>query len=395
MMADIPNGLQHWLEIDLDKLTGNLDRIRQKLTPGTGLIAVVKNDAYGFGAVPCARALAAAGADMLAVTTPEEALELRLAGIDAPVLVFLPVQAGEEHIYAEYRLTATVDGLRAARLLSGRGVDCHLKLNTGMNRFGIESDELADVLAELALPGAARLTGVYSHLATALEKDEHYARRQIALFAKMREQVLAAGFAGVSFHLANSAGMLRYPEAHFSAVRVGSALYGQLVMARACGLELQDPIRACARVAALHSLKKGECVGYGSEFTAPRDMDIAVIPWGYGDGFGVSVDARELTVRDSVQTMSRNIGRLVTGRYQRGVWRDGKLLPVLGRVAMQSMMVDATGHNVQIGDIVNVPQRKVTTSARLPRVYIQGGRISEVRSLLAPYRLMCPDPAGY
>ena len=124
-------------------------------------------------------------------------------------------------------------------------------------------------------------------------------------------------------------------------------------------------------------------------------MDIAVIPWGYGDGFGVSVDARELTVRDSVQTMSRNIGRLVTGRYQRGVWRDGKLLPVLGRVAMQSMMVDATGHNVHIGDIVNVPQRKVTTSARLPRVYMQGGRITEVRSLLVPYRLMCPDPAGY
>lgn len=249
------NSLCHWLEIDLDKLAANFAAVQDKV--GGDIIAVVKNDAYGFGAVPCARALAAAGADMLAVTTPEEALELRLAGIDAPVLVFLPVQAGEEHIYAEYRLTATVDGLRAARLLSGLGVDCHLKLNTGMNRFGIEPDELADVLAELALPGAARLTGVYSHLATALEKDEHYARRQIALFAKMRDQVLAAGFAGVSFHLANSAGMLRYPEAHFSAVRVGSALYGQLVMARACGLELQDPIRACARVAALRSLKKG------------------------------------------------------------------------------------------------------------------------------------------
>lgn len=386
-MVNIPGGLQHWVEVDLDKLIGNLVKMRQRLAPGVGLIAVVKNDAYGFGAPPCARALAEAGADMLAVTSPEEALELRLAGIDAPVLVFLPVQPGEEHIYAEYRLTATVDGLRAVELLRGLGVDCHLKLNTGMNRFGIGADELAAVLDALRQDGAPRLTGAYSHLATALEKDERYAVRQIAQFDAMRGQILAAGFDGVTFHLANSAGALRFPQAHFSAVRVGSALYGQLAMARSRGVMLEDPFRARARVAAVRRLKKGESVGYGSEFTAAHDMDVAVIPWGYGDGFAVSVDARELTVRDSVQTMSRSIGRLMTGRYQRGVWRDGRLLSVLGRVAMQSMMVDATGRGVQVGDVVDIPLRRVTTSARLPRVYVQEGRIREVRSLIAPYVL--------
>ena len=390
-MTNIPDGLQHWLEIDLDKLTANLTGIRQKLAPGVGLIAVVKNDAYGFGAPPCAAALLEAGADMLAVTSPEEALELRAYGITAPVLVFLPVQPGEEHIYAEHRLTATVDSLRAAELLCGTGVDCHLKLNTGMNRFGIEPEELAPLLDVLRRDDAPRLTGVYSHLATALEKDQRYAERQITAFDEMRRRIMQAGFADVVFHLANSAGMLRYPQAHFSAVRVGSALYGQLAMAGRYGVELQDPIRACARVAALRRLKKGECVGYGGEFTAPHDMDVAVIPWGYGDGFAVSVDARELTIRDSVQTMSRSIGRLVTGRYQRGVWLDGRLLPVLGRVAMQSMMVDVGGCDVQVGDVVHIPQRKVTTSARLPRVYVQAGEIRQVRSLIAAYRLFARD----
>ena len=89
--------------------------------------------------------------------------------------------------------------------------------------------------------------------------------------------------------------------------------------------------------------------------------------------------------------MSRSIGRLVTGRYQRGVWLDGRLLPVLGRVAMQSMMVDAGGCDVRVGDVVNIPQRRVTTSARLPRVYVQAGEIRQVRSLIADYRLLSRD----
>ncbi len=407
-----PNGLQHWLAVDLDRLAANLRAVRSYVGEGVGIIAVVKNDAYGFGALPCAAAFVAAGVDMLAVTTPEEAVELRLGGIEAPILVFLPVQEYEVELYVRYRLTATVDSLRAAKCLRGSGVECHLKVNTGMGRFGCDMDELAEILAEFSdfgsESGTPRLTGVYSHLATAPEKDERYARRQIAAFAAVREQVNAAGFGGVMFHLANSAGMLRFPEIYSDtksdtkadikadikseikseiknmAVRVGSILYGQLPMSVAYGLVMQDPLEMCARVAAIRHLKKGESVGYGCEFTADSDRDVAVIPWGYGDGYGISVEARVPHIGDAYRNFVRTAVKLLSGRLRRGVMYRGEFLPILGRVAMQSMMVDVTGRDIAVGDVVNLNQRKVTTSARLPRVYYRGGGICEVRSLTVP-----------
>ncbi len=383
----------HWIEIDLDKLAANARELHRHLaaqTPGLGLIAVVKNDAYGYGAAPCSRALLAAGVGQLAVTSLEEAVQLREAGIAAPLLVFLPPQAAELELFARHNLTATVDSLFTAQLLQGwPQLTCHLKVNTGMNRFGVNlGDELAQVLQLLAQPDAPCLRGVYSHLATALAADaagRRLAAAQIERFARAREQVLAAGLAAedICFHLANSAGCLRYPQAHFSAVRVGSALYGQLALAREQGLTLADPFAAKARVAAVRSLAKGEGVGYGQEFVAAGPMRIAVIPYGYGDGFGVLPNARALTVKDSFQEMSRNIGKLVLGRYRRGVYYQGRLLPVLGRVAMQSMMVDIGDLALQPGDVVDVPLRRTAASARLPRVYLQQGQIAAVHVLVA------------
>lgn len=386
MSENILAKLQHWIEIDLDKLAANLQELRRHLqaqTPGLKLLAVVKNDAYGYGAVECARALAAAGADGLAVTSLEEALQLRQAGIEAPLLVFLPPQAAELEFFAQYNLTATLDSLYTAEILQNwPQIECHLKVNTGMNRFGVNlGDELAAVLQLLAQPDAPRLAGVYSHLATALAADEKFAGVQIGRFAQAREQVLAAcrlnGWpeADICFHLANSAGCLRFPQAHFSAVRVGSALYGQLGLAKKLGVNLADPFCAKARVAAVRQIAKGDGVGYGQEFTAQKAMRLAVVPYGYGDGFGVMPNARELTIKDSVQEMSRNIGRLVLGRYQRGVYYQGKLLPVLGRVAMQSMMVDIGDLPLQPGAVVDVPMRRTAASARLPRVYMEKGKI--------------------
>lgn len=404
-MADIRDKLQHWIEIDLDKLAANLQttaaRLREQ-TPGLGLIAVVKNDAYGFGAVQCAEALLQAGADMLAVTTLEEALELREAGLPrlaaAPVLVFFPPQAAELELFAQYQLTATVDSLHTAQLLQGwPQLDCHLKLNTGMNRFGLEpGEELAAVLQLWAQPEMPSLGGVYSHLATALEQDEAFARRQIKLFAEAKAQILAADLGPVNaakeqicWHLANSAGSLRYPEAHFSAVRLGSVLYGQLGLAKKLGLALQEPFSAKARIAAVRDLPKGAGVGYSQEFTAKQNMRLAVVPYGYGDGFGVTASARELTIKDSVQEMSRNVGKLMLGRYQRGVYYQGQLLPALGRVAMQSMMVDIGKLPLQVGDVVEAPMRRTSASCRLPRVYLRGGQAVECRCLLS--RILSDD----
>lgn len=390
-MSDIRERLQHWLEIDLDKLTANLQTVNgwlreQRPDAPPGLIAVVKNDAYGFGAVPCARAFAEAGAFMLAVTSLEEALELREAGLTQPVLVFLPPQAAELPLFVQYNLTATLDSLHTAELLQGWSqLECHLKLNTGMNRFGLEpGEELAAALGLLQQPDAPKLCGVYSHLATALEPEEKFARLQIERFGQAKAQVEAAGFAETSicWHFANSAGSLRYPEAHFSAVRVGSVLYGQLGLAKKKGLSLAEPFAAKARVAAIREIAKGAGVGYSQEFVAKKPTRLAVISYGYGDGFGVTASARELTIKDSVQEMSRNVGKLVFGRYQRGVFWQGRLLPILGRVAMQSMMVDIGDLSLQVGDVVEAPMRRTAASCRLPRVYLRQGQVVEARALL-------------
>lgn len=389
MAENILAKLQHWIEIDLDKLASNAQILWQHLqaqTPGLKFWAVVKNDAYGYGAVECAQTLVTAGVDGLAVTSLEEALQLREAGLEAPLLVFLPPQAAELDLFAQYHLTATLDSAYTAEILQGwPQVACHLKVNTGMNRFGVNpGEELAAVLQLLAQADAPRLTGVYSHLATALAADEKFARVQIERFAQAREQVLAVRPAEeICFHLANSAGCLRFPQAHFSAVRIGSALYGQLGLAKKLGLNLADPFSAKARVAAVRQLSKGDGVGYNQEFCAPKPMRLAVIPYGYGDGFGVMPNARELTIKDSVQEMSRNIGRLVLGRYQRGVYYQGRLLPVLGRVAMQSMMVDIGDLPLQPGAVVDVPIRRTAASSRLPRVYTEKGKIVAVHVLMA------------
>jgi alanine racemase len=125
-------------------------------------------------------------------------------------------------------------------------------------------------------------------------------------------------------------------------------------------------------------------VGYSREFVAAHDMRLAVIPYGYGDGFGVQASARELTIKDSVQNMSRDIGRLVLKRYKRGVYYQGQFLTALGRVAMQSMMVDISGlPDIKVGDVVEAPMRRTSASARLPRVYVRGGKVVATRVLIA------------
>ena len=159
-------------------------------------------------------------------------------------------------------------------------------------------------------------------------------------------------------------------------------LYGQLGLAKKRGLSLAEPFAAKARVAAIREIAKGAGVGYSQEFVAKKPTRLAVISYGYGDGFGVTASARELTIKDSVQEMSRNVGKLVLGRYQRGVFWQGRLLPILGRVAMQSMMVDIGDLSLQVGDVVEAPMRRTAASCRLPRVYLRQGQVVEARALL-------------
>lgn len=376
MTENLPLG--KWIEIDLDKLTANLQAMSEAVA--TPIIAVVKNDAYGFGAGEVSAALVRGGVSMLAVTTLDEALTIREYGVEAPLLVFEPpLSSAEGQIFAEQRLTATVDSVGAVQALVGCDVECHIKLNSGMNRFGVNTADLPALLAELAKHPEVRPVGLYSHLATALEQSDEFAKAQLAEFRRARELVLAEGYADICCHLANSAGALKFPEARFDAVRLGSVLYGQLGLARQLGVNTVEPFSAKARIAAVRDLHKGDSVGYGREFVAKGDMRVAVVPYGYGDGFGVQPAARPATVKSSVQTAARSLGKLALGRAERKVYHSGRPLTVLGRVAMQNMLVDISGADLAVGDVVEVPIRRTAASAAIPRLYYAGGKLVAVR----------------
>lgn len=256
------------ITIDLAALRRNAARLRESVAPAS-LWAVVKADAYGHGAVPCAGAALDAGADALCVATVAEAAELRDAFPRPRILVMSPLEPGDDERAREARLEVAV----STRELPP-GLPLHLKVDTGMGRFGMSAEDA------LSLP-RDRVVGIMSHLATADEPETGFAREQIERF-----RALTAEFPGATAHLANSAAALRFPDARFDAVRCGIALYGLSPFGDAPARHGLEPVLAWkSRVALAKTLQPGESTGYGRRFTAVGPTRIGIVPVGYADGF--------------------------------------------------------------------------------------------------------------
>jgi len=217
--------------IDRDAIRANLHEIRALLRPGTALLAVVKANAYGHGCIEAARILVAAGADALGVGYIQEGIDLRRAGIQAPVLVMGPTPHDEAEALLHHRLEPVLCDLGLAERLSslasqaGRTVPVHLKVDTGMARLGVSPREAAAYAAKLAALPGIRLEGLMSHFACADAEDPGTARDQLARFLEADRSLQAAGVRAARRHLANSAGLLALPEAHLEMVRPGILLY--------------------------------------------------------------------------------------------------------------------------------------------------------------------------
>jgi alanine racemase len=319
-------GRGSWLAIDLSAIRHNLRRVRGMVGPATRLFAVVKANAYGHGAVPVARAAREAGADALAVATLSEAEELRAAGIGGRVIVLggLPTDAVES--ISDLDLEVVVGSLELLAALSrwgersGRRVPVHLKFDTGMGRIGFEPSD-ATVAAERARssPGV-RLVGLCSHFATAEWSDARPARRQQermrALCGAIEPLKLAQP---IERHLANSAAVLRWPECHLDAVRVGLLTYG-LSPGGACDAEgFRPALSWLARPLYLRWGRRGDTVGYGRRHRLRRRSRLMVLPAGYADGY--------------LRSLSNKAAALVRGQRA----------PVIGAVSMDSLVADVTG----------------------------------------------------
>jgi alanine racemase len=322
--------------VDLGAVRRNVRAIAARVAPAR-VMAVVKADAYGHGAVPVARAALDAGAGWLGVADLHEAIALRGAGIDAPVLAWLHdpdadfVPAIEHDVDLGVSSLAQLDAMADAAASVDRVANVHLKLDTGLSRNGIAPEAWAAAVAraaELEAAGRIHVRGVFSHLAnTSPDTDA----AQLAAFLRGVEEARAAGLRPELRHLASTAAALRFPEARLDLVRIGIGLYGIPPFGdgtTAAELGLRPVMTLRGRVAAVRRVEAGAGVSYNHVWRAERPTTLALVPLGYADG----------------------VPRQASGRAE--VLLGGRRRPVVGRIAMDQFLVDVGDDAVEVGDEV-------------------------------------------
>jgi alanine racemase len=324
-----------WIEVSRSALTHNLHLLRARLAPATQLMAVVKANAYGHGAAETARTLQRAGADRFAVATLSEAIELRQAGIERPILVLGYTPPWHAALALAHTITLTVFELETATALHtaarvvGQRLTVHVKVNTGMNRLGVRPDAAPALLTALAALDGLTVEGIFTHFATSDEADKTHAAAQFTRFAELLATLETSGLRPPIAHAANSAALLTMPHTHLDLVRSGIALYGLDPDMEQCVLPtgFRPALAWKAIVTQVSDLTPGEAVSYGREFIADRPLRTAILPIGYADGF---------------PRRPRTWGSVLI---------HGQPAPILGRVCMDQTVVDVTAIEAATGPV--------------------------------------------
>lgn len=364
-----------WIELDLARWRRNFQLLRAELPPGLALLSVVKDEAYGHGLLPAARIASEHGVEFLAVSTIEEGVKLREGGIHQRILVLGDRQEAELPWCLAHDLTCCVGEASPVTQLArfaaraDKRVSVHLKINTGMNRYGARWNEVVPLAERIVAEKSLRLEGALSHFAQSDELDKTFALLQLARFNEALQALAARGIPVPLRHLCNSGGFLDLPAAHFEMVRMGIlplGVFPSAVCRRIPGIEAVMSVKA--RIAAIQQLQPGDHVGYGMRYTANEPRRIAVLPLGYGDGY----------------PRVRNLGCALI---------HGQRAPVVGGVSMDALTVDITAiPEAKLWDVATLMGRdgseeisvhdiaKMKNSAsydvlcswrgRLPRIYV-------------------------
>lgn len=346
-----------WAEINISAIRENYNAIKNYAKKP--VIAVVKADAYGHGSVAVAKALAAEGAEVLAVACIEEAELLRKNGIETSILILGVTYEQRIDELVKYNLIQSVPSVEYAKILAGKAptVPVHIKVDTGMGRLGVKTvDEVREIARMLPAEG------IFTHLADSDNEDLTYTNQQIEKFNNI---ILQSGISFKYRHIANSAAVIHSKETlSFDAVRPGLILYGVYPDSRKENVSLRPAMSVYARVCDVHSVKAGESISYGRTFIAERDMTVAVLPIGYADGLPRALSSK--------------------GKF----YLNGKIVPILGRVCMDLCVVDVSDCKVKAGDVAELFGEHITMdevadaigtisyeictgiAKRVPRVYI-------------------------
>lgn len=328
-----------WLEINYQALAENVQEIKKILAPKTKLMAVIKADAYGHGAVNVAQTLLKNGCNFLAIATLSEGIELRKAQINAPILILGAINTPEEiKAIATWNLEATICNSKQALVFAetltayGTTLSVHLKLDTGMSRLGTLWQEAVKFVQCVQQLPSLKIASIYSHLATA---DDLECRMMLEQQKRFEEAIMAlksSGFEPPLLHLANSAGTLQNRSLHYDLVRVGLALYGvypaQHLKAK---INLTPVLQVKARITQIKTIPANTGVSYGHTFKCDKPLCLAVIGIGYADG----------------------VPRLLSNRMK--VLIKGNFAPQIGNITMDQLMIDVTNiPNIEVGEIVTL-----------------------------------------
>ena len=382
-----------WAEIDLNKIEKNYDICRSMLRDGVKMMGVIKADGYGHGAVAYAEIFSQKGCEWFAVSNLDEALQIREAGIETPILILGFTPAEKAEVLAFNNIAQAVYNREYAAALSknavaqGVQVNVHIKVDTGMSRIGFLYQDSEDDAATIdAIEAACKLPGLYAqgifqHFAVADcgEEGEVYTRLQYDLFLDVIRRLQKRGTDFELYHCCNSAGASEYRDLQLNMARLGIVIYGLTssdLVKEQWGIEPVMSVKSV--VAMVKEIEAGTTVSYGRTFTAEKDMKIATIPIGYADGY--------------TRRLSGNGARMII---------KGAYVPIIGTICMDMCMVDVTGLDVKAGDAVTVigkeGDKAVTAdeiaaksgtinyeitcdiSKRVPRVYVRDGKVVSVQ----------------
>lgn len=329
-----------WVEVELAALVHNVQQLKSLLSPSTQLLAVVKADAYGHGAITVAQSVLQAGASWLGVATVPEGIELRAAGIEAPILVLGATHTPEQiQAITHWQLQPTICNFRQAIVFSeilakieSKAVSVHLKLDTGMSRLGPPWQQAAEFVELIQQLPNLHIASIYSHLATAESIDQTVMRQQQARFEQAIAKLKINQEQLPPLHLANSAATLTDSSLHYDMVRVGLAIYGLYPATHLRSVvNLRPALKVRARITQVKTIAPGTGVSYGHQFIAERELRLAVVGIGYADG------------------VPRNLSNRMT------VLLRGKRVPQIGAITMDQLMLDVSSiPDLHVGEIVTL-----------------------------------------
>ncbi len=323
-------------EINLDNIAHNIKQIKSRINKDTKLLAVVKADAYGHGAVEVSKICLYSGADLLGVATCDEGVQLRNASIQVPVLILSKTVEAQLDTVINYELTQTVYTYEMAKQLSkaakklSKTAYAHIKIDTGMSRIGfLPNEESLETIEKIFKLDNIEITGVFTHFSTADEADKSFTAEQYRRFRYVTDAIEKNGHKGLIRHCANSAAILDMPQYQLDMVRSGIITYGMFPSTEVSkDIDLKPAMTIKSQIIHIKTLDEGIGIGYGRTFFTNRKTVVATVPVGYADGY-----SRKLSNKARV---------IINGHYAN----------VIGNVCMDQLMVDITDIDANVGDVV-------------------------------------------